>query len=135
MKERRLADLVHQIGELLVRCASVENDTWDHVGWVFVPRAGRSYEGELFRYHTTRRVPVSLGARQREAADMMFQIREITPHNDAFWKACIIGVEQSSGKVRILFEFEDASRWRVSPSTVEQTRAMLLSGLFPEAVS
>lgn len=126
-------ELVHKIGGAILRRANADGEDWDYAGWVFKTLDGSSASGELFRYRGQTRLVLDMSSDQRTTSDAFFRLREITVGDDGKpWIKCLVAVRREDKALRMYFEFEDASRWSISPANVEDARQILLGQAFPE---
>ena len=52
---------------------------------------------------------------------------------DDYWIKCL-AVLRSDGDLKMLFEFENWDRWKISPANIERTYEILIGDAYPEAV-
>lgn len=129
-------DLVHQIGGAILRSANADGEAWDYAGWVFETTDGDSSTGEPFRFRGETRLLLDVWKESRATKKAFLRLREITAGDDgAPWIKCLAVVRREGKALRLYFEFEDASRWRIGPANAEDALRVLVGDAFPEAKS
>lgn len=129
-------ELITTIGQALMRNAKTSAAEWDYAGYMFETKDGVSSGGTKFIFHNGTRLPLDLERTDRRAlTDSFKRLREVTRvDGDDYWIKCI-AVLRSDGDMKMLFEFTDWDRWKISPANVDDAFAILVGDLFPDAVS
>ncbi|UWR01272.1 hypothetical protein K3729_18495 (plasmid) [Rhodobacteraceae bacterium S2214] len=125
--------LITTIGQAIMRSAKTSAPEWDYAGYMFETKDGISSSGTKFIFHDGKRLPLDLDRTGRRAiTDSFKQLRSETQiDGDAPWIKCL-AVLRRDGDMKMLFEFNDWSRWTISPATVDQAYAILVGEIFPE---
>lgn len=102
---------------------------------MFETRDGDSSSGEIYLYHNRILLDLDLGEDARPLRETFKHFREITRvEGDNYWIKCL-AVLRHDGELKMLFEFEDWSRWSISPANVERSFEILVGEVFPEALT
>lgn len=128
-------DLITAIGQALMRNAKTSAPHWDYAGYMFETKDGVSSGGTKFIFHDGQRLPLDLErADRRTITDSFKRLREVTRvDGDDYWIKCI-AVLRSDGDMKMLFEFNDWKRWKISPANVDDAYAILVGEVFPDAI-
>lgn len=128
-------DLIVEIGQLLMRSAKGSAPEWDYAGWMFETRDGRSSSGEDFLYRGPERLDFKVNFDDQDKILEAFKrLREVTRvDGDAYWIKCL-AVLRRDGDMRLLFEFDDWSRWSITPANVDRSYEILVGEIYPEAL-
>lgn len=129
-------DLIAAIGQALMRNANASPSDWDYAGYMFETKDGVSSGGTKFIFHNGQRLPLDLERTDRSTiTDSFKRLREVTRvDGDDYWIKCI-AVLRADGDMKMLFEFDDWKRWKISPANVDRAYEMLVGEVFPDALS
>lgn len=128
-------DLIIEIGRTLKKAAQTQEGDWDYAGYMFETKDGVSSGGEMFRFHTGKRIPFRLGRDMKTITTAFKQLREITRvDGDDYWIK-VLFVLRSDGEMKFLFEFDDWDRWKITPANVDQAYQILVGDVFPGALA
>ena len=128
-------DITIQIGQILLRSAKASAERWDYAGYMFETRDGTSSGGTKFVYNGRERLPLELERTDRRAlTDAFKRFREVTRvEGDDYWLKCL-AVLRRDGDLKMLFEFDDWSRWSITPANVDRAYEILVGEIYPEAL-
>ncbi|RJE86543.1 hypothetical protein [Paracoccus onubensis] len=126
--------LIIKIGKLLMKSARVSATSWDYAGYMFETKDSVSSGGEIFLYAGRDRLVFDLDFDdQDEIIESFKRLREVTHvDGDAYWIKCLVAV-RSDGDLKMLFEFDDWSRWKISPTNVDRAYEILVGEIYPDA--
>lgn len=127
-------ELIIEIGQILKRAAVSQAEAWDYAGYMFETKDGNSSSGEMFLFHSGNRLPFRLGRDMKAITTSFKRLREVTRvDGDDYWIKCL-AVLRSDGDMKLLFEFDDWSRWKITPANVDRAFEILVGDVYPEAV-
>jgi hypothetical protein len=129
-------DLIITIGQILMRGAKDSVPDFDYAGWMFETRDGRSSGGTNFAFAGREQLDIDFEYPDQKAILEAFKrLREVTRvEGDAYWIKCI-AVLRRDGDMRLLFEFNDWSRWSITPANYERAFEILVGEVYPDAIS
>ena len=71
---------------------------------------------------------------QDEVIEYFKRLREVKRvDGDGYWIKCL-AVLRSDGDMKVLFEFDNWSRWKMPPANVDHAFEILVGGVYPDAV-
>jgi hypothetical protein len=128
-------ELIVTLGQILLRNADRTVPGWEYAGWMFETRDGDSSSGTNFAYAGRRQLNIEFDFDDEDALLEAFKrLREVTRvEGDAYWIKCL-AVLRSDGDMRLLFEFDDWSRWSITPANVDRAYDILVGEIYPEAL-
>jgi hypothetical protein len=128
-------DLIIAIGQALMRTARATGEPWDYAGWMFETRDGRSSSGTVFQFSGRRQLTLEFSFDDQDLIlDSFMALREATHvPGDAHWIKCL-AVLRADGEMKLLFEFNDWSRWSITPANVDRSLEILVGDVFPDAL-
>jgi hypothetical protein len=116
--------LIHEIGAAIVQSPRIAALDWQHL--VLVANVEQSHSTlSGFSYDSSGKSrPVSPGG--METLDKIGALREAM-RTDALepWIQCLIRIQRDTGKIAVDFEYEDPSRWAITPANVRQMAEQL----------
>ncbi len=129
-------ELIVEIGQRLMKNAKKQTLDWSYAGYMFQTRDGRSSGGEIFLFNGSNRLEFNLDFDDQDVIIESFKrLREVTRvEGDAYWIKCI-AVLRRDGDMKLLFEFNDWSRWSITPANYERAFEILVGEVYPDAVS
>lgn len=116
-----------ELGELTLRCKKVQNNEWELLSFVFDVADGHiANSGFLYTKDKIRPASARIEADPLILDDKIVELRELIfkQCNEKF-KQLLIQMEKKSGKIKIDFEFDDPSRWSITPANMKQIREEL----------
>lgn len=128
-------ELIIRVGQLLMKSARESSEAWDYAGYMFETKDGASSGGEDFLFSGSNRLIFDLSFDdQDEIIECFKRLREVTRvDGDDYWIKCL-AVLRSDGDMKLLFEFDDWSRWKITPANVDRALEILVGDVYPEAV-
>ena len=117
--------LIHEIGELVLRCEKVLANEWELLAFVFDLRDG-AISNSGFLYNADKVRPASAGI---EDAPLLLDNkivelqRVIQDECGEQFKQILIQMEKSTQKIKIDFEFDGYDRWSFKPSNYAKIKA------------
>ncbi|WP_370981209.1 hypothetical protein [Agaribacterium sp. ZY112] len=120
-------EYINEIGELVLRCRKVVQNEWDVLALVFDTAEGHTANSG-FLYYGDKIRPISAGI---DGEPLLLDLKieqlrkKIAEDCGAKFKQVFIQMEKKSGKIKVDFEFEDSSRWRIVPSKLKEMREAL----------
>lgn len=128
-------NLIIQIGKMLMKSARGSAESWNYAGYMFETADGLSSGGEVFLYADRKRLEMDLDFDDQDIIIESFKrLREVTHvDGDAYWIKCNV-VLRSDGDLRMLFEFDDKARWKITPANVDRAFDILVGEVYPEAL-
>ena len=128
-------EIISEIGNIIMRSANASAEQWDYAGYSFETRDGLNSDGEIFMFHKRTRISLKLGREIKTIVTNFKRFREITRvDGDDYWIKCK-AVLRRDGDFKMLFEFDDWSRWSITPANVDQAYEILVGDIFPEALT
>ncbi len=132
MKEQER--IVVEIGQILMRHAKQSGADWDYCGYMFETRDGVNCTGQVFMFSEKELQEFNLSQDRKPMMEAFKRFREVTRVEGAdYWIKCL-AVLRSDGDLKMLFEFENWDRWKISPANIERTYEILIGDAYPEAV-
>lgn len=128
-------DFIVNIGRLLMKSGRGSAESWDYAGYMFETADGLSSSGEIFLYAGRKRLEMALDFDDQDSIIENFKrLREVTHvEGDAYWIKCNL-ILRSDGDLRMLFEFDDKARWKITPANVDRAFDILVGEVYPEAL-
>ncbi len=127
-------DLIIEIGKVIMRAAKNTSDNWEYAGYVFAAKNG-SVEMVDFLFGPDRK-RMFLEDREwfKPLRENFKRFREVTRvEGDDYWIKCK-AVLRRDGDFKMLFEFDDWSRWSITPGNVGRAYEILIGDIYPEAL-
>ncbi|RYG93337.1 hypothetical protein EU803_04360 [Loktanella sp. IMCC34160] len=123
-------EVVHKIGNMIGQAANASAEHWDYAGYMFVAaqRGGSPYLFANGEYG-------SLNTRlfRRDLRENFLRLRDLTQiEGDDPWIRCLAMIRFEDRALRILFEFEDTTRWAIGPTNVHDAYRIIVGDAFPE---
>lgn len=123
-------EITIEIGNIIGRSANRSADAWDYAGYAFV---AKDMGGTPFLYRDGELLDLETGPERRALRENFLRLREITRvEGDDYWIRCLAVVRNEDKKFRMLFEFNDNSRWEITPANVHDSYRILVGDAFPE---
>lgn len=125
-------ELTLNIGNLIGQAANFSAEKWDYAGFMFEAedQGGSSY---LFKDGT--RLSLNDDYVFGELRQNFLRLREVTRvDGDDYWIKCLAVVENESKQLRMLFEFNDQNRWKITPVNARDAYSIIIGDIFPEAI-
>src|SRR4051794_14714267 len=116
--------LIHEIGSKLV--VDIGNDKKDWAHLVFSGRIERD-EPQMNGFAYTRNGEHEpIAPTDFEVLDFLLELRDAMAATEKRqWRACLIRIDRASGAITFEFEYENASRWEITPKNVEERASEL----------
>lgn len=125
-------EITINIGNLIGQAANNSSSDWDYAGFMF---DAASKGGEPFLYSNGRRLSLEIRTVRKELRINFLRLREITRvDGDDYWIRCLAVVKNDGKQFKMLFEFDDKSRWEITPTNARDSYRILVGEIFPEAL-
>jgi len=126
-------DLIIDISKLILKAANESNELWNYAGYVFETEDGENSTGSVFSFKNGIRQRMSIYENIELLTDKFKELRKLTlVEGDNYWIKCNLIVRKSDGKMKMLFEFDDWSKWKVTPGNFDRAYEVLVGDLFSE---
>jgi hypothetical protein len=112
-------DLIHTLGGLLINDPEVAPEGWQRIVLVSMVEAG-SIDITGFSYVAGgKAIPASPSL--NGALDLIAQLHQaMATRTGRAWQACLLRIERTGLALSIEFEYDDPSRWAITPRNVRQ---------------
>jgi len=127
-------DIIIEIGKAIMGAAKNTSDSWEYAGYVFSAKSG-SVEMVDFLFAPDKKRDF-LEDREwfKHLRESFKRFREITRvDGDDYWIKCK-AVLRRDGDFKMLFEFDDWSRWSITPANVDRAYEILIGDVYPESL-
>jgi hypothetical protein len=117
MDQKQADELVHDIAGMVAQSETRASDDWESISVVAIVDEA-SVQVSSYRYDAQGRATpgdpgdLSVNRKFRELHALM---RQPTGRQ---WKSALMQIRRKSGEVTIDFEYDDASRWKVTPLNI-----------------
>lgn len=120
-------ELVHMIGELLLRCKKVKQNPWQSLSLVYDTDEGHTANsGFLYQEGNTRPFSARIEDSPTLLRDTVLDLRQVIYEETGKQiTQLLIQMESESGKLKIDFDFEKPGKWSIEPSNFKQMRESL----------
>lgn len=116
MNQKRADELIQEIGSAIVEDPAIADLEWDSVAVVAHLDGGFSLFGYLYREGENE--PFS--PEDDELFELFPELQDAMAEGEEHrWKACLYTIAKPDMDVDVDFEFDDASRWRVTPDNID----------------
>jgi hypothetical protein len=116
-----------EIGQLLLRCEDMVENEWDCVTIVYDVNEGHTANSG-FLYMKNEVLPTSASIKDEPLlfSDKIVEFQEIIYEECGHKsKQLLIQMERETNRIKIDFEFDDASRWAIKPAKIKEMREIL----------
>ena len=111
--------LIHEIGAAIVQSPRIAALDWQHLVFAANVERGHSTISGFAYDQSGKSRPTSPGS--TEALNKIAALREaMRTDGREPWAACLIRIERDTGKVAMDFEYDNPSRWAITPANVRQ---------------
>jgi hypothetical protein len=114
MDQKQADELVHEIAGMVVQSETRESGDWDGIALVAIVD-NASVQVSSYRYNAQGEAePGNPGdfSVNRKFRDLNTIMRQPTGRH---WKSALLQIRRATGEVTIDFEYDNASRWKVTP--------------------
>ena len=120
-------DYIQEIGTLILLCETVIENEWDTLTFVFDTADGHTANsGFLYNGDKIRPASAGIDSSPLLLRDTIREFRELTAKDcGQKFKQLLIQMEKSSSKIKIDFEFDDGTRWKMVPAKIKEYRESL----------
>jgi len=126
-------EITIEIGNLIGQAANASADLWDYAAFMF---DAQKKGGSSYLYLGTERLSLETRPIRKELRENFLRLREITRvEGDDYWIKCLAAVKNEGKKLKMLFEFDDKSRWEITPSNARDAYKIVIGDVFPEALA
>ncbi|RYG93333.1 hypothetical protein EU803_04335 [Loktanella sp. IMCC34160] len=123
-------EIVFQIGNLIGQAANASVEHWDYAGFMFDTA---SKGGSSYLYTDGIRGSLETGNIRRELRQSFLRLRDLTQiAGDDPWIRCLAMIRFEDRALRMLFEFDDKSRWEIGPTNARDAYRIIVGDAFPE---
>ncbi len=128
-------EITINIGNLIGKGANLGKLKWDYAGYIYINSGDNSPESEFFVFKDGNRIDLDDDEIWDEAMTNFSRLREIIRvDGDDYWIRCLAVVKNEGKKFKILFEFDDASRWEITPANARDAYKIVIGDVFPEVL-
>ncbi len=129
-------DIIHTLGRIIFRSARDSETDWDYAGYAFSIDEDENTQVSPFLFTNGNRGSLEYLSTRHMVTSAFLRLREVTRvPNDDMWKAMLMVLRKDGGKLKFLFEFDDADRWAITPGNADESFRSLVGEVFPEAIS
>lgn len=129
-------EITINIGNLIGQSANSGGQSWDYAGYVFATNNGESSSSSFFVFRNSKLLDIDDDDRFEETERNFFRLREITRvDGDDYWIRCLAVVQNASKQFKMLFEFDDPSRWQITPANAHDSFRILVGEIFPDSLN
>ncbi len=124
---RNRTELTNDIGQLILQCEHIVGQEWDAVTIVY-DTSDTHTANSGFLYSGSKVIPIgaSIATHPLLVRDTVLEMREIIYRETARkFKQLLIQIESKANRIKIDFEFDDASRWSIKPARIREMREAL----------
>ncbi len=131
MIEKTKEEIVREIRKMILQVVNNSSEQWVYAGYVFTARNGSTEMIDFYFDQKNKRG--FLEDRDwfkslRNNFKALCNLKEIKKDNS--WIKCK-AVLHKDGAFKVLFEYNDSSRWSISPTNVSQAYKILISDILP----
>lgn len=118
MDQNRADELVHEIADTVVRSETSQSDDWESISVVAIVDEA-SVQVSSYRYNARGKAEpgdpgdFSVNRKFRELQTIMPQ------PTGRRWKSALMQIRRETAQVTIDFEYDDASRWKTTPLSID----------------
>ncbi|MEM7701910.1 MAG: hypothetical protein AAF251_08240 [Pseudomonadota bacterium] len=100
-------------------------DEWEAAS-LSVVLDGQDYDASGFKYRANGKA-VPFAPRERELYLKLIEYRDYQAQQsgDPSWKACLLQVDRATNAFEITVEYDDATRWKITPANLKAMREAL----------
>lgn len=125
-------EITINIGNLIGQAANQSAASWDYAAFMF---NAKKKGGSSYLFSEQNRLSLDTANIRKDLRLNFLRLREITRvDGDNYWIKCLVSVRNRDRQLKVLFEFDDASRWDITPENVHDTFQIIISDIFPEAL-
>jgi hypothetical protein len=120
-------EYVHNIGILILQCEKVINNPWISLSVVYDTGEGHTANsGFLYTEGSITPISVSIAGQRLLLRDKILEFRNvIAEQTGRKFKQLLIQMEKDPVRVKVDYEFDDPSRWLISPRNMKAIREEL----------
>ena len=137
MKTRRTMnknEIITKIGQAIMRAANNSSNHWKYAGYVFSYADGSVGMLDFLFDASQKRGFLEDRPWFKETRELFKQFREITYfEGDEHWIKCKAVLCKSDGKLKMLFELKDYSRWSISLVNIAKAFEIFVGDIFSES--
>lgn len=123
MKHERADELLAELGSIIIGSKRLANEDWSSLAVVVICDGGWSVSG--LHYNEDDEEPTPF-LPDEEFDDLIPDFYDATLVADLpGWLSCLFQIKRADMQIRILFEYEDATRWKIIPSNRKALAAAL----------
>lgn len=118
---------VLEIAKYILQCKKVIQNEWDELTFVFDVAEGHvANSGFLYNKDKVRPASASIEDQPLLVRDKIVELRELVFKECGHkFKQLLFQMESKTNRFRIDFEFDDATRWAISPAKIKEMRVLL----------
>lgn len=120
-----------ELGSLIYQCEKVVSNDWDLLALVYdVSDTHTANSGFLYSSNKVRPFSASISGNPLLLDEKVKLFREdVDTQFGKKFKQLLIQIDKQSGKIKIDFEFDDSSKWTITPKNMKEMRARLKPNL------
>ncbi|GLS46837.1 hypothetical protein [Methylobacterium brachythecii] len=117
--------LVHEIGSLIVHDEAYLEQPWNTLSLVATMRDENVVQLHGYVYLDAGKTAAET-PRESKIAQRFVELHQVMRQRDGKpWKAALVQIWRETAKVSYFFEYDDAARWKVTPTNYEAMREEL----------
>lgn len=118
---------VHDIGVLILQCEKVINNPWISLSVVYDTGEGHTANsGFLYTEDRITPISVSIAGQRLLLRNKILEFRNVISEQTGHkFKQLLIQMEKDPMRVKVDYEFDDPSRWSISPRNMKTIREEL----------
>ena len=119
-------ELISKLGQEILRAKDLQGNSWDSLALVIDLDEGH-FAQSGYLYTSEEVVPfTAITPERRKLSSLCNELRKlIHEESDAYVKQMLMQIRSQDTSLKIDFEFEDSSRWSITPSNMHQARENL----------
>lgn len=118
------------IGNLIGQAANASAESWDYAAFMF---NAKKKGGSSYLFSEENRLSLETINIRKDLRTNFLRLREITRvDGDDYWIKCLASVRNRDKQLKLLFEFEDTSRWEITPENVREAFQIIIGDIFSE---
>lgn len=126
-------EITINIGNLIGQAANASAESWDYVAYVFSYEEGGVIGGQSSLYKDEVQMKLHTRAVRKELRANFLRLREITRvDGDEYWSRCLAAIRNRDKNFKMLFEFDDPNRWKITPENAREAFQVIIGDIFSE---
>lgn len=121
-------EITINIGNLIGQAANKSAESWDYAAFMF---NAKKKGGSSYLFSEKNRLSLETISIRKDLRTNFLRLREITRvDGDDYWIKCLASFRNGDKQLKLLFDFEDASRWEIAPENVREAFQIIIGDIF-----